>query len=186
MHQNHHAVVRSVSHPDRALLTSPTSLSTSASPAISVAADFSAARCCQFPPGARVIGYLLDADIGPTSYGQLYGIGSDTADQFVQFDVVGFDHHAGYDIVRASTGVAYVIVTYACHAQDRGLSHLKEHIAANADWYAARSLNVAVPWIHSGPMVEHLEASWRGTLSPLKAESRIAALYQVQEHLAAQ
>lgn len=186
MHQNFHAVVRSVSHPDPALLPSPTSLSTCATPAISVATDLSVARCCQFPPCARVIGFLLDADIGPTSYGQLYGIDSDTADQFVQFDVVGFDRWAGYNIVRASSGVAYVIVTYACHAQDRGMSHLKEHIAANADWYAARSLNVALPWVHSGPMVEHLETSWRGMFSPLKAESRIAALYQVQEHLAAQ
>ena len=185
MHQNH-AVVRSVSHPDPALLPSPTGLSTCASPVISVAADLSAARCCQFPPGARVIGFLLDADIGPTSYGQLYRFDSDTADQFVQFEVVGFDRCAGYDIVRGSSGDAYAIVTYAGHAQDRGMSHLKEHIAANTDWYAARSLKAVSPWVHSGPMVEHLEASWRSSLSPLKAESRIAALYQVQEHLAAQ
>lgn len=185
MHQNH-AIVRSVSHPDPALLPSPTSRSTCASPAISEAADLSAARCCQFPPGARVAGFLLDADIGPTSYGQLYGIGSDAVDQFVQLDVVGFDSCAGYEMVRASSGVAYVIVTYASHAQDRGMSHLKEHIAVNADWYAARSLNSASPWVHSGPMVEHLKASWRSSFSPLKAESRIAALYQVQEHLAAQ
>lgn len=144
------AGVRSVPRPDPTVLPSPTDLSTNASLALSGAADLSAARCCQFPPGARVIGFLLDADIGPTSYGQLYEIDSDTADQFVQFDVVGFDHCAGYDIVRASSGVAYAIVTYAEHAQGRGMSHLKEHIAANADWYAARSLNVVSPWVHSG------------------------------------
>lgn len=146
--------------------------------------DLSSARTASFPLEARVAGFLLDADIGPTSYGVLYSIAPGKQGEFVHVDVIGIDHYAGYDIIRAAAGVAYAIVEYAGHAQERGLSHLKEHIAVNADWYAARSLSAAVPWLHAKPMVKHLEDSWRRRLSQLKADSRIAALLQAQEHLA--
>lgn len=146
--------------------------------------DLSSARTASFPSKARVAGFLLNADIGPTSYGVLYSIAPGEQGEFVQVDVIGIDHYAGHDIIRVAAGVAYAIVGYAGHAQERGLSHLKEHIAVNADWYAARSLSAAVPWLHAEPMVKHLEASWRGRLSQLKADSRIAALLQAQEHLA--
>lgn len=146
--------------------------------------DLSCARSVSFPPEARVAGLLLEADIGPTSYGVLYSNLTSEKGEFVRVDVIGIDHYAGYDIIRAATGVAYVIVGYACHAHGRRLSHLIEHISVNADWYAARALSAAVPWLHAAPMVELLEATWRKRHSQLKADSRIAALHQAQEYLA--
>lgn len=148
--------------------------------------DLSCAHSVAFPPEARVAGLLLEADIGPISYGMLYSAAPGTKGGFVRVDVIGIDHYAGYDIIRAATGVAYAIVGYACHAQDRGLSHLKEHISVNSDWYAARPLSAAVPWLHAKPMVEHLKATWRDRHSQLKADSQIAALRQAQEYLASQ
>lgn len=157
----------------------------SSSPALRLAErrKLNYARTFPFPDEVRVAGFLLAADVGPMSYGLLYGRSLGNEQSFVQFDAIGIDHCAGYDIVRTSAGVAYVIAGYAPHALERGMSHLKEHIAVNADWYAARALTLASPWLHSQAMIEHLAASWRQRLSPLKAESRVAALLQALEFL---
>lgn len=91
-----------------------------------------------FLPDARVAGVLVDADIGPISYGKLYGADRPAGQEFIRFQAVGTDHRNGYDIVRSASGKAYAIVTYASHAMDRKMQHLKEHIAANQDWYQSR------------------------------------------------
>lgn len=101
------------------------------------------ARRKAFLPAARVAGFLVNADIGPISWGELHGADQQPGDEFVRFEAVGVDHRNGYELVRTADGAAYVVVTYADHAKVRGLTHLREHIAANPDWYAAR---VAATW----------------------------------------
>jgi hypothetical protein len=102
-----------------------------------------------FAADARVGGFLLNADIGPTSYGRLYGCDLNDDSTFAQFDVIGIDKGSTYDILRTTAGIAYVIVAYAPHARERGLSHLEEHMAVNADYYAARALTLPSPWPHA-------------------------------------
>lgn len=90
-----------------------------------------------FAPDAHVLGVLTDADIGPISYGTLFGNDSvATNGEFIRFTAVGTDNRNGYDIVKAATGHAFAIVTYAEHARERGLAHLKAHIRCNPDCYA--------------------------------------------------
>jgi len=185
MYLDCHAEDQSACSRDLALLRYPTTPPLSET--LIAAGDtrnLSHARSNSFPVDARVAGFLLEADVGPISYGVLYSIAPGGVSEFVRVDTIGIDHYAGYDIVRAATGVAYAIVGYASHAAERGLDHLREHIAINADTYAARSLSAKVPWLHSKAMLEHLEASWRSRLSPLRSDSRIAALRQAQEYLA--
>lgn len=187
MYLDCHAEAQSNCQLDPALLRYPTTLHQPNTGA--VASDIrklSYARTISFPADARVAGFLLDADIGPMSYGMLYNVDQGDEGEFVQVDVIGIDHCEGYDIVRAATGVAYAIVAYAPHAEERGFTHLKEHISVNADYYAARALSAAAPWLHAKPMVDHLEASWRKRFSQLRSDSRIAALKQAQEFLASQ
>lgn len=103
-----------------------------------LAAAIDAAHRLVFPPDARVAGVLVNADIAPVSFGDLYRPGNPKGAACTCFDAVGTENRDGYDLVRSSDGEAYVIVTYADHAKDRGLSHLKAHIKANPAWYAGR------------------------------------------------
>lgn len=131
-----------------------------------------------FAPDARVAGYLIKADIGPTSYGFLYGADLPSGENFVTFEAIGVDSRGGYDIVRTAAGVAYVIVTYASHARERGLRHLKDHIGANPDHYAARSLILGNPWPHTQEMIDQIEAGWKRRLAPLQAQQRLETLHR--------
>jgi hypothetical protein len=133
-------------------------------------------RTFPFAPDARVAGFLTQADIGPTSFGQLHGTDLPDGANFVKFEAIGIDSRGGYDIVRSGAGVAYVIVSYAAHARERGLSHLKNHIGANPDHYAARALILASPWPHTGAMIDQLEAGWRRRHFEHHAEERLATL----------
>ncbi|TDS73437.1 hypothetical protein [Comamonas sp. JUb58] len=92
----------------------------------------------RFLPDARVTGILINADIGPVCWGELHGADRPAGQEFVRFEAVGVDNRNGYDIVQTADGVAYVIVSFAAHAKARGLTLLKNHIAANRDWYMAR------------------------------------------------
>lgn len=90
-----------------------------------------------FAPDTHVLGVLVDADIGPVSYGTLFGNDSVAKDgEFIRFTAVGTDNRNGYSIVKTDAGHAYAIVSYAEHARERGLSHLKAHIQANPAYYA--------------------------------------------------
>lgn len=80
--------------------------------------------------------------------------------------------------MRSIAGVAYVIVTYASHARERGLRHLKDHIGANPDYYAARSLVLDNPWPHTQEMIDQLEAGWRRRLAPQQAQQRLETLHR--------
>jgi len=131
-----------------------------------------------FAPDARVGGYLIQADIGPTSYGYLYGADLPPGDNYVTFEAIGVDSRGGYEMVRSAAGVAYVIVTYAAHARERGLKHLKDHIGANPDHYAARSLILGSPWPHTQEMIDQLEAGWKRRLPPHQAQLRIDVLHR--------
>lgn len=133
-----------------------------------------------FASDARVAGYLIKADIGPTSYGHLFGFDLPPDRNFVKFEAIGVDTRGGYEIVRSAAGVAFVIVTYAAHARDRGLSHLREHIGANPDYYAARSLALRTPWKHTQEMIDQLEAGWKRMLTKHAAQKRIDTLHRAQ------
>lgn len=101
------------------------------------------AKRARFLPDARVAGVLVNADIGPVCWGELHGADRPNGQEFVRFEAVGVDNRNGYDIVKTADGVAYAIVSFAAHAKDRGMAHLKSHIAANQGWYAAR---LATTW----------------------------------------
>jgi len=136
------------------------------------------AKSFPFAPDARVAGYLTKADIGPTSYGFLHGADLPTGENFVTFEAIGVDARGGYDIVRSAAGVGYVIVTYALHARERGLGLLRDHIGANPDHYAARSLILGNPWPHTQEMINQLEAGWRRRLAPLQAGQRLDTFHR--------
>lgn|GEM_PF-6229130 len=106
--------------------------------ALNIKAAIEYARQETFLPDARVAGVLVNADIGPVSFGELFGADRPAGQEFVRFEAVGIDNRNGYDIVRTAQGVAYAIVTFAEHAKQRGMSHLKAHIVANPDFYAGR------------------------------------------------
>jgi hypothetical protein len=184
MYSDFQVEVRSAPQPDLKLPRPLNKLPSDARLSLSEMRNLNYARTFPFAPDARVVGFLLNADIGPTSYGRLYRCDLGEDSQFVQFEVIGLDNRASYDIVRTAAGVAYVIVAYAQHARERGLAHLEEHISANPDFYAARSLTLPLPWPHAQVMTDRLEASWRRRLSPSTAESRIAALRMALEELA--
>ncbi|MFP3637691.1 hypothetical protein [Paraburkholderia sp. SIMBA_054] len=103
------------------------------------------ARSTVFRPDANIRGFLLKADIGPISFGHVYGDDSRESGEFCRFTAIGVDSRVGYEIVRVAEGGAYCIVSYADYAKDRGLRFLREHIAANPDHYAA----LAAKWSES-------------------------------------
>lgn len=129
-------------------------------------------RSFPFAEDARVGGYLVQADVGPVTYGHLYGADLPDERNFAKLEVIGIDNRGGYDLVRSATGLAFVIVTYAPHARDKGLSHLKEHIGANPDYYAARALALSAPWPHCQAMIDHLKAAWERRFRPPVALQR--------------
>ncbi|MFC5550281.1 hypothetical protein [Massilia aerilata] len=131
-----------------------------------------------FAPDARIAGCLTKADIGPTSYGFLHGADLPPGENFVTFEAIGVDSRGGYEIVRSAAGVAYVIVTYAPHARARGLHHLKDHIGANPDHYAARALILDSPWPHTQEMIDQLEVGWKRRLQPHQAQQRLETLHR--------
>lgn len=177
MHIIHEAVIESAQQPNQAAPKIPT-LSEQSSTELSQADQLGIQYVTAFPfaPDARVAGYLIKADIGPTSYGFLYGTDLPPDKNFVTFEAIGVDSRGGYDMVRSAAGVAYVIVTYASHARERGLGHLKDHIGANPDHYAARSLILDNPWTHTQEMIDQLEAGWKRRLAPLQAQQRLETL----------
>jgi hypothetical protein len=129
-------------------------------------------RTFPFAEDARVCGYLVQADVGPITYGHLYGADLPPDRNFVKMEAIGIDSRGGYDLVRSATGFAFVIVTYAPHAREKGLTHLKEHIGANPDYYAARALALSSPWPHGPAMIEQLKAAWERRLRPPIAQQR--------------
>jgi hypothetical protein len=139
-------------------------------------AALAAVRKIAFPPDTRVVGYLAQADIGPVSYGQALTSEGVPVQHSVKLDAIGVDHRCGYDLVRTSQGAAYVILSFAPHAAERGMDHLRDHIAANPDYYAARSLTLTEPWPHAREMVRLLSQAWRQRLSPQAAQERIDCL----------
>lgn len=179
MHSIHEAVIESAQQPAQAAPQTRTLIEQSSSE-LSRADRLGIQYVTSFPfaPDCRVAGYLIKADIGPTSYGFLYGADLPPDENFVTFEAIGVDSRGGYDLVRSAAGVAYVIVTYASHARERGLSHLKYHIGANPDHYAARSLILANPWPHTQEMIDQLEAGWKRRLAPAQAEQRIETLHK--------
>lgn len=179
MHLDHYSDITSVSRARRAqnaFQTLEQHPSSDLSPAEKRGLDY--VRSFPFAPDARISGYLIRADISPVSFGYLHGADLSADHSFVRFEAVGIDSRGGYDIVRSAIGVAYVIVTYAPHARMRGLHHLKDHIGANPDHYAARALILESPWPHTQEMIDQLEAGWKRRLSPLQALQRIETLHQ--------
>jgi len=178
MHIIHEAVIESAQQPGQAALKIPT-LTEQSSSELSQADQLGIQYVTSFPfaPDARVAGYLIKADIGPISYGYLYGADLPPDENFVTFEAIGVDSRGGYDLVRSAAGVAYVIVTYASHARERGFRHLKDHIGANPDHYAARSLILDNPWPHTQEMIDRLEAGWKRCLAPLQASQRLETLH---------
>ena len=179
MHIIQEALIGSAQQPDKAAQKNPTSIEHSR-PELSDANQLGIryGTSCPFAPEARVAGYLIEADIGPTSYGFLYGAEVPPNENFIRFEAIGFDSQGGYDIVRSADGVAYVIVLYASRARKQGLSLLKDHIAANPDHYAVRSLILNNPWPHAQEMIDQLEAGWKRRLVPLQAQQRLETLHK--------
>lgn len=114
------------------------------------------ARNVQFDTNARVAGYLLQADVGPVTHGYLFSADLPPAQNFVHLKAMGIDHQKGFDLVRCAPGVAYVIVSYANHARERGLRLLKYHIGANPDYYANLARVLSSPWQEFQTMVDDL------------------------------
>lgn len=180
----HDAVIESAQQPAQATPQTPV-LNGQSSSELSQADKLGIQYVTSFPfaPNARIAGYLIKADIGPTSYGFLYGADLPLDENFVTFEAIGFDTRDGYDIVRSAAGVAYVIVTYASHARECGLGHLKAHIGANPDYYATRSLILDNPWPHSQAMIDQLEAGWRRRLPAPRSARRIETLHAALKSL---
>ena len=177
MHNGHEAATKSPTQPNQAsskTLAVAQQSNSDISQAEQLGIDY--VRSFPFPPHARVAGYLLNADIGPISYGFLHGADPQRGENFVTFQAIGVDSGGGYDLVRTAAGVAYVIVTYASHARERGLDHLKNHIQANPDHYAVRSLILGSPWPHTEVMIDQIEAGWRRRLAPEHARQRLETL----------
>lgn len=87
--------------------------------------------------GVRVIGVLVNADIAAGAcYGELYHGDRAPGDEFVRFKAVGAENRNGYEIVITEGGIAHIIVSFAEHANDRGMRQLRAHIAANKEYYA--------------------------------------------------
>jgi hypothetical protein len=94
------------------------------------------ARAVQFPAAARVRGFLIQADVSAgTSYGYVYGVDGYEDGQFIQFPTLGAGSVGGYETVVTAQGV-FVILSYAEHAAERGLTQLLAHLAANPGYYA--------------------------------------------------
>lgn len=179
MHIIHDAVIESAQQPAHAALQVPALIEQSngeLSLAEQLGIDY--VQSYPFAADARVAGYLTKADIGPTSYGFLHGADLPPGANFVTFEAIGVDSRGGYEMVRTAAGVAYVIVTYASHARERGLDHLKDHIGCNPDHYAARSLILGNPWRHTQEMIDQLEAGWRRRLAPQQAQQRPVTLHR--------
>ena len=178
MYVIHEAVIESAQQPSQAAQKIP-ALTEQSSSELSQADHLGIQYATSFPfaPGAQVAAYLIKADIGPISYGHLYGTDLAPGANFVTFEAIGVDLRRGYDIVRTAAGVAYVIVTYASHARERGLSHLREHIGANPDHYAARSFILSDPWPHTQQMIDQLEAGWKPRWGHDQAQQRLETLH---------
>lgn len=178
MHLKHDRDIASVSHSKRAQSAFQTlEQHSSDAPSAAEKRGLEYVRTFPFAPDARVSGYLLKADIGPVSFGYLHGADSHAEHSFVRFEAIGIDSRGGYDIVRSAAGVGYVIVTYAPHARKCGLNHLKDHIGANPDHYAARALIIDSPWPHTQDMINQLEAGWKRRLAPHRAQQRLETLH---------
>jgi hypothetical protein len=179
MHIFHEAAIESAQQPPRAVpANKKTDQQSNGDLSLADKLGLQYVQSFPFAPDARVAGYLIKADIGPTSYGFLYGADLPPDGNFVTFEAIGVDSRGGYDLVRAAAGVAYVIVTYASHARERGLSHLKDHIGVNPDHYAARSLILGNPWPHTQEMINQLESGWKRRLGPFQARQRIETLHR--------
>jgi hypothetical protein len=107
---------------------------------LAIEAAIERAKRTYFAPDARVAGGLVDADIAPVTFDTIHGWGRPAGGVFDCFEAVGTDNRNGYDLMRNITGMAYVVVAYADHANGRGLTHLKAHVAANPAWYAAQQV----------------------------------------------
>lgn len=179
MHLIHEAVSEVAQQPAQAdVSVKASSEQPSCDPTLAEQLGIDYVRSYPFAPDARVAGYLIKADIGPISYGFLHGADLPPGKNYVRFEAIGVDSRGGYEMVRTAAGVAYVIVTYAAHARERGLNHLKEHIGANPDHYAARSLILGTPWRHNQEMIDQLAAGWKRRLSPSQAQDRIETLHK--------
>lgn len=100
-----------------------------------VLAGIEMARRFSFQPDAQVAGCLIQADIGPVSWGAVYGCDAHQAGTFVKFDACGLDRRNEWDIVRVAGGGAFVIVGFAEHTRIRGVCLLREHMAVNREHY---------------------------------------------------
>lgn len=97
------------------------------------------AKSQTFQPECRVRGVLVNSIVGNICTGNLFGADLPDAENFVRFEAVGTDNRDGYDIVQAANGVAYIVLTFEdCWLGRLGMSHLKNHISINKDWYQAR------------------------------------------------
>lgn len=104
---------------------------------IDTALKFAMSR--RFLPDARIDGFLTEADISTTSYGHVHGSEVFENNAFIRIECVGFDNRNGYDIIRASNGKAYVIVTYLDNETEvRKCKWLREHIRVNPAYYIKR------------------------------------------------
>lgn len=179
MHTVHEAVIEPALRPSQhAPRTSSTNQQADGEPSLAEKLGIQYVQSFPFAPDARVAGCLTKADIGPTSYGFVHGADLPPGENFVTFEAIGIDSRGGYELVRSAAGVAYVIVTYAPNARERGLRLLKDHIGANPDFYAALSLNLNLPWKHTQEMIDQLEAGWKRRLTAHTAQQRIRTLHQ--------
>jgi hypothetical protein len=177
IHVTHPAVTELAQQPTQALPATPT-LNEQWDGELSRADELGIQYVQSFPFAheARVAGCLIKAEIGPISHGYLYGTELENDERFVTFEPIGFDTSGGYDIVRSATSVAYVIVTYASHARDRGMNDLKDHIETHPDSYAVRALILRNPWPHTQAMIDRLVAGWTRRLAPSQAQNRLETL----------
>jgi hypothetical protein len=92
MHIIHEAVTESAQQPAKAA-PKTTVLTERSSSELSLADQLviQYVQSFLFAPDARVAGYLIKADIGPTSYGFLHGADLPPDENFVTFEAIGVD-----------------------------------------------------------------------------------------------
>ena len=83
------------------------------------------AKTLPFMVEAKVRGFLLQADIGPICYGYVYGCAIYPEGTFIRFAANGTDDQQGFNLVRSIYGGAFVIISFASHALEAGLSRLE-------------------------------------------------------------
>ncbi len=118
---------------------------------VKILVDFSVSTVVYF-----VVGYGV-------AYGTHFMVGADVLAQ-----------KNGYDLVKTADGHAYVVVSYADHAKDRGMANLKELIGVNPEYFTERLQNT---WGQNSLEATRAIQGAIGVLEGYPAKQTVSMLY---------